>query len=347
VRAARLIEAGWDEDLRVDTLDAPVATGDQVLVEVEACGVCHRDLIDREGRFPFLSLPRTPGHEAVGRVVGVGPDVTEWAIGDRIATMHRDFCGQCVACQEGNISLCDQAASVLGLVIDGGYATHVLAPERCWYRADPDMSAAGAAMLHCTYGTAYRALTFAGELRSGQRVLVTGANGGVGTAAIQVATRLGAAVVAVVRDAQYVAWLKELGASEVLVNTDGRFHKQLDEAVDVVVDNVGQPTLNAALRCLKVGGRLVCVGNVVPERFPVNVGYLITYGISIRGNSGATRNDMAAVIALHREQPFAFQVHACRPLEEADAAQREVKAGGLRGRIVIAPSPSPGRAWPA
>lgn len=338
MKAARLVEAGWAQDLCVDTLDPRDPVGDEILVAVEACGVCHRDLIDREGRFPFLSLPRTPGHEAVGRVIALGPDVSEWAIGDRVATMHRDFCGRCAACLDGNISLCDQAASVLGLVIDGGYATHLVAPERCWYRADPAMSPAGAAMLHCTYGTAYRALTFAGELRSGQRVLVTGANGGVGHAAIQVAVRLGATVVAVVRDPQQAEWLGELGAAEVLVAGDGRFHKQLDEAVDVVVDCVGEPTLNAALRCLEVGGRLVCVGNVVPERFPVNVGYLITYGISIRGNSGATREDMAAVIALHRARPFAFQVHAQRSLEEADASQREVKAGGLRGRIVLTPS---------
>jgi len=332
-----MTEAGWDADLRVDELPDPTPARDEVLVAVEACGVCHRDLIDRAGRFPFLSLPRTPGHEAVGRVVAVGPDVTEWAIGDRIATMHRDFCGECSACAEGQISLCTGAASVLGLVIDGGYASHLLAPQRCFYRADPDMEAAGAATLHCTFGTAYRALTFAGELRSGQRVLVTGGNGGVGYAAIQVATRLGAAVIAVVRDAAYVPWLTALGASEVLVDTEGRFHKELDAAVDVVVDTVGEPTLNAALRSLTVGGRLVCVGNIVPNRFPVNVGYLITYGISIRGNSGATRADMAAVIDLHRRQPFTFAVHAHRPLEEADASQREVRAGGLRGRIVLTP----------
>lgn len=337
MKAARLIEAGWDEDLRLDDLEVPTPSRDQVLIAVQACGVCHRDLIDREGRFPFLSLPRTPGHEAVGHVVAVGPDVTEWAVGDRIATMHRDFCGECAACGAGQISLCTGAASVLGLVIDGGYATHLLAPQRCFYAADPAMEAAGAAMLHCTFGTAYRALTFAGELQAGQRVLVTGANGGVGHAAIQVATRLGATVVAVVRDPETEPWLRTLGASEVLVDTDGRFHKELDAAVDVVVDNVGEPTLNASLRCLQVGGRLVCVGNVVPNRFPVNVGYLITYGISIRGNSGATRDDMAAVIELHRADPFRFAVHAREPLEHADAAQRAVKAGGLRGRIVLVP----------
>ena len=337
MRAARLVEAGWDRDLRLDTLSAPVPQGDEVVVAVEACGVCHRDLIDREGRFPFLSLPRTPGHEAVGHVTAVGPDVDEWAVGDRVATMHRDFCGECAACARGQISLCTGAASVLGLVIDGGYASHVVAPQRCFYRADPAMSAPGAAALHCTYGTAYRALTFAGELGPDQRVLVTGANGGVGHAAIQVAVRLGATVVAVVRDPRHVEWIRGLGAAEVLVSTDGRFHKALDAAVDVVVDTVGEPTLNASLRSLTVGGRLVCVGNIVPERFPVNVGYLITYGISIRGNSGATREDMEAVIALHRERPFAFAVHACRPLDDADAAQRAVRAGGLQGRIVLIP----------
>jgi D-arabinose 1-dehydrogenase-like Zn-dependent alcohol dehydrogenase len=336
--AARLCQTGWEVDLHLADLPLPKPVRDELLVAVEACGVCHRDLIDREGRFPFLSLPRTPGHEVVGRVIATGPDVSEWAVGDRAATMHRDFCGECAACTAGNISLCDRAASVLGLTIDGGYATHVAAPERCWYRADPDMEAAGAAMLHCTYGTAWRALTLAGGLRPGQRVLVCGANGGVGHAAVQVAVRLGAVVVAVVRDPSYVDWLRELGASEVLVDRAGRFHKQLDVAVDVVIDCVGEPTLNASLRSLKVGGRVVCVGNVVPTRFAVNVGYLITYGLSVRGNSGATRADMEAVIALHRAHPFAFEVHASVALGEADEAQRAVKAGGLRGRIVLLPA---------
>ncbi len=340
MKRIRITEAGWDRNLLVESRyeTAPELARDHVRVEVEACGVCFRDCIDREGRFPFMQLPITPGHEAVGRVTAVGPAATEWRVGDRVATMHRDFCGSCGACETGQISLCERAAAVLGLLIDGGYATELVAPQHAFYRADPDMPAAHAAILHCTFGTAYRGLRVFGGVQAGNRVLVTGANGGVGIAAIQIASRLGAEVIAVVRDASHGDALRALGADHVVVDDGNRFHKMLPGGVvDVALDCVGQPTFNAALRSVRVGGKLVAIGNVVGERVELNIGYIITRGIQIAGSSGATRRDMKEVLGLHRKHPFDFHIHASMKLDEADAAQRAVKAGGLRGRIVLEP----------
>src|SRR5580698_2436090 len=97
---AKLVEIGWERTLvhEVSADELPAPTGSQVVVEVGACGVCHRDLLDREGRFPFLRLPITPGHEAAGRVVAVGPEVTTFRVGDHVASMHRDACGACPPC---------------------------------------------------------------------------------------------------------------------------------------------------------------------------------------------------------------------------------------------------------
>src|SRR5215207_106185 len=96
---ARLRTAGWGDDLVVEPEgDLPAPVRNEVIVAVEACGVCHRDCIDRAGRFAFMRLPVTPGHEAVGRVVAAGPDCRDFAVGDRVASMHRDFCGRCEAC---------------------------------------------------------------------------------------------------------------------------------------------------------------------------------------------------------------------------------------------------------
>ncbi|HEX3345255.1 MAG TPA: alcohol dehydrogenase catalytic domain-containing protein, partial [Polyangiaceae bacterium] len=122
----RLVETGWDAPLgyEADAPSAPLEAG-QVRIAVEACGVCHRDLLDREGRFPFLRLPITPGHEAAGRVVELGPGVDGLRVGARVATMHRDACGDCVACRRGDTTLCVGAAWVLGLLADGGYATEL------------------------------------------------------------------------------------------------------------------------------------------------------------------------------------------------------------------------------
>jgi acryloyl-coenzyme A reductase len=335
MQRARLLQTGWGHDLLIESRDPeqPFARN-QVLVQVEACGVCHRDLIDRAGRFKFIQVPITPGHEAVGRVIAVGRDVSEWRVGDRVATMHRDFCGTCLACAGGEISLCTMAAAVFGLLIDGGYATHVLAPERAFYRISAELGAAEAAVLHCTFGTAYRGLSRA-RVGAGSRVLVTGANGGVGAAAIQVARRLGAHVVAVVRSDSQREFVQSLGAQTIIVDDGLGFHKGLSKPVEIALDCVGAPTFNAALRSLGVGGRLVTIGNVADERVSLNLGYIITRGISLLGSSGATRSDMQAVQALHAAARFSIPIHARLPLERADFAQRLVREGGLQGRVVL------------
>ncbi|EFQ82330.1 GroES-like protein [Aeromicrobium marinum DSM 15272] len=335
---ARLEALGWDTDLVVEAGGAPPEpAGDEVVVEVEACGVCGRDCIDRAGRFGFVQVPVTPGHEAVGRVVAVGPEVTDWSVGQRVATMHRDGCGACEACLAGEASLCGSGAAVLGLLHDGGYANWLAAPQGCFYAVPEGLDPALAAVLNCTLGTAWRGLTRAGT-RAGSRVLVTGSNGGVGLAAVSIARSLGATTLAVVRSTEHVDAVQRVGADEVLVDDGSEFHKRLPGGpVDVAIDCVGAPTLNAALRSLVVGGRLVAVGNITGERIQLNIGYVITFGLQIIGSSGATRADMAALLAHHAENPVDVPIHDRMPLAEADRAQRLVAAGGLEGRIVLIP----------
>jgi D-arabinose 1-dehydrogenase-like Zn-dependent alcohol dehydrogenase len=346
-----LVQVGWDADLVHEICDDPLPSlaGAEVLVEVEACGVCHRDLIDRAGRWPFLRVPITPGHEAAGRVLSVGPEGGEFRTGDRVGTMHRDACGECAACRKGQTSICEGAAWVFGIMADGGYARHVIAPASALYPLPAAMPASDAAVMHCTFGTAYRDLATLGKLVSGERVLVTGANGGVGMAAVQIAARLGAEVVAVVRSAEHAALLSRLGAHHVIVDPGTTFHEnRAAGGIDLVLEAVGHSTFASSLRTLRLGGRMVVVGNIVPERVALNLGALITRGLSLIGGSGATRADMTELLALHAAKPFTVAIDRVLPLSQADAAQRFVRAGGLKGRIVLVPSGSssgfPGRA---
>jgi acryloyl-coenzyme A reductase len=337
----RLNHVGFEADLVHEINDAPLPSpaGAEVLVEVEACGVCHRDLIDRAGRWPFLRVPITPGHEAAGRVVAVGPAVRDFRVSDRVGTMHRDACGECAACKKGQTSICGGAAWVFGIMADGGYARHVLAPQSALYALPPTMPATEAAIMHCTFGTAYRDLKTLGKIVAGERVLITGANGGVGVAAVQIAARLGAEVVAVVRSAEHAALLSRLGAHRVVVDPGATFHEQGATAeIDLALEAVGQSTFASSLRTLRLGGRMVVVGNIVPERVALNLGALITRGLTLIGGSGATRTDMAELLALHQAKPFVVAIDRVLPLSQADAAQRLVRAGGLKGRIVLVPS---------
>ncbi len=328
-------ESGFEADLLVVEGDgvAPAPGPGQVTVALEASGVCHRDLIDRAGRIPFLQTPVVPGHEGVGRVVAVGAGA-EWSVGDRVATLHRDCCGQCTTCQSGQTSLCQSAAWVLGLIADGTYARHLVAPDSALYRADEAMEPGMAASLHCTFGTAWRSLMTVGKLADGERELNTGANAGVGAAAVQLAARRASEVIAVVRREGHEDHLRSLGATRVVVSPDSRFHSGVTP-VDIALDCVGAPTFNAALRSLRVGGRVVVVGNITDERSPLNLGHLITMGKSVLGPGGATRADMAALLAEHARIPLISIVTAELSLSEADAAQRRLLAGGGRGRVVL------------
>jgi alcohol dehydrogenase/propanol-preferring alcohol dehydrogenase len=335
----RLVQTGWETPLVHETsADAPPApTGNQVLVEVEACGICHRDLLERTARFPFQVTPITPGHEAVGRVVAVGPEAHEFRVGDRVATMHRDSCGACDQCKRGETSLCEAAGWVFAILVDGGYAQHLLAPESALYPVPADIAATDAAPFHCTFGTAYRDLATLARVEKGERVLIVGANGGVGSAAIQIALRLGAEVYATVRSEAHVPFVRELGAHHVVVADGGTIHQSLGTRVDAALDTVGAATFLSALRALRVGGRIVTIGNIVMEKVPLNLGYIITSGLTIHGGSGATRREMKALFALHAEQPFRVPIDRVLPLAQADEGQRVVRAGGLRGRVVLVP----------
>ncbi len=340
-RRAVMTATGWDLPLALEEGLAATAPGPgQVRLGVQACGVCGRDLIDRAGRFPYLKLPVVPGHEASGVVEAVGTGVTRWTVGDRVATLHRDMCGSCDACGRGQESLCAGAAWVFGLMADGGYASALLAPASALYSLPPAtaLSAPDAAVLHCTFGTAWRALVTVGGVRAGERVVVVGANGGVGAAAVQVAARRGAEVVAVVRRPGLEEFLRGMGAQTVLVSEDGRFHRQSSVAgADLVLECVGPATFRASLGCLRMGGRVVVVGNVAGGRAEINLGSLVVKGLQVLGPGGATAADMAEVLAEHGRRPWRSLVQETLPLDQAEAAQGRLRAGGLSGRLVLTP----------
>ena len=129
--------------------------------------------------------------------------------------------------------------------------------------------------------------------------------------------------------------MRALGADQVLVDDGGGFHKMVGETVDVALDCVGPPTFNSALRSVRSGGTAVVIGNVATERPALNLGYVVTRGVRICGSSGAGREDMRALIALHDKSPLAIHIQERLPLEQADAGQRRVRRGGLQGRLVL------------
>jgi NADPH2:quinone reductase len=248
----------------------------------------------------------------------------QWRVGDRVGTLHRDSCGTCASCARGETSLCEGAAFVFGILADGGYASRLIAPASALYALPEDLPAPHAAIFHCTFGTAYRDLVTLGKIQRGERVLVVGASGGVGVAAVQIAKKMGAHVTAYARGRHEE--LRALGADVVTSSIDGPF--------DLALDAVGAATFLSTLRALRIGGRVVVVGNIAHEKVALNLGLVITRGLTVIGGSGASPREMQELLALGE---WKFVIDRTLPLARAEEAQALVRQGGRFGRVVVTP----------
>jgi D-arabinose 1-dehydrogenase-like Zn-dependent alcohol dehydrogenase len=285
-----------------------------------------------------MRRPVVTGHEFAGEIDAVGPGVHAFAVGDRVATTHRPGCGACEACARGDELRCLTSPVSYGHTVDGGYAEQVIAWEASLVRVPAAVDLVEASFLHCTAAVALHALRARAAVRAGETVLVSGAAGGVGIHALQVARLLGARVVALTSSAAKVEALRAAGADEVLEVARGEpFHKRVP-GVDVALELVGAPTFNSSLRALKPGGRLALVGNVTGERVEVNPGLLILRELSVLGASSASRAELAEVLAWAEAGRLRPVVAARLPLAEARAAQARVAAGDAVGRIVLCPT---------
>lgn len=327
--------------LEVADVPEPVAGAGQVVVQVAACGVCGRDLIDRDGKYPFMRRPIVTGHELAGTIVSVGDGVRDFAIGDRVACVHRAPCGACDPCQAGDETRCLGSPVMYGLTVDGGYAERALVWASSLVRVPDGVALEAAAFLHCTAAVALRALRRHGRVAGGETVVISGATGGVGVHALQVARMLGARVVAVTSSPDKEPALRDLGADDVVVARDARWNDEVmartGGGAHVALELVGAPTFNASLRSLRWGGRLVLVGNITTQRVELNPGFLILREIAVAGSSGATRADLAEVLRWARDGKLKPIVAARWPLAQAAEAQAALAGKRVVGRQILVP----------
>src|SRR3954468_4748036 len=188
---------GAPANLRPETVPDPTLRAGEVLLRVEACGVCHHDVINRRGNLPRTSVPAILGHEAAGEVIAVGSGVEDWAVGDRAATLQRLSCGQCGHCHAERNSLCKNDTRFFGEEIPGGYAGYMTAPGAGLRRVPGGVPWTVGAVTCRATGTAGPCRAPRGSLRRGKPVLTTGARGGVGTPAVRRARHDGGRVIAV------------------------------------------------------------------------------------------------------------------------------------------------------
>jgi NADPH2:quinone reductase len=297
----------------------PLTPGSGVIVDVHAAGVSFPEVLQTRGEYQIKPpLPFVPGSE-VGGVVRSAPPGLDVSEGDRVAA----FCGL------------------------GGFAEVAVAPEFLTFPLSGELDLAQGAGLVLNYHTAYFALALRGRLAEGESVLVHGAAGGVGSAALQVAKGLGARTIAVVSSDQKERVAREAGADEV-VRSDGPWKDQAKEwsgsGVDVVIDPVGGGRFTDSLRALGEGGRCVVVGFTAGSIPEVRVNRLLLnnievvgagWGAYVIGKPDANREIGAAVNRLVDEGFVRPIVGARFPLERAADALELLDGRGATGKVVL------------
>ena len=316
------------EPLQIVDLPLPAPSPKQILVKVSACGICHTELDEIEGRLQ-PNLPIVLGHEIVGRVEGLGGGVTKFALGDRvgIAWIH-SACGKCPFCQNGNENLCQEFKGT-GCHAHGGYAQYTAVSEDFAYSIPSRFSNSEAAPLLCAGAIGYRDLRLSGIKKSQTLGLF-----GFGASAhivIQVATYWGCEVFVFTRSNEHRSLAKKLGASWTGGPEDAP-PKKLHSAIDFTP--IGE-TIPIALRSLEKGGRLVMAvirkRNLIP---PMDYAQLLWDEKEIKSVANITRNDAREFLSLAAEIPIIPEVQEFR-LEEANLALTLLKQGKIQGAGVL------------
>jgi propanol-preferring alcohol dehydrogenase len=336
MRAARVLD--FTEPLSIEEIERPELGAGDVLVHVEASGLCHTDIHAAHGDWPVKPTPPfTPGHEGVGMVVEVAPDVTGVALGDRVAVPWLGWaCGVCDYCISGWETLC-LAQRNTGYSVDGGFAEYVRASGRFVVRVPDGVAPVDAAPLTCAGVTTYKAVKVS-RARPGERVAIFGV-GGLGHLALQYAAIAGAEVIAVDVVDEKLDLARTLGATHTV---DASKQDPADAiarlgGADVAISlAASRDPVAQAFRSLRRGGRLVLVGLPAENRIELPIFETVLNGITVVGSIVGTRVDLREVFELHAAG-LTRVIREVRPLDEVNDAMHDVLHGRVQARVVFTP----------
>jgi len=344
MKAAVVRSTGGPDALLIESIPEPQPGLRDVIVKVEACGVCFHDVVTRNGTLKAgVQVPFVPGHEVAGTVVATGACVRGFKAGDRVASTQRyHVCGRCRYCTSEREPLCDEAVFLGDAGLNGGYAEHVAIEEESLAAIPDAVSFDDAAIAACAIGTMLHAIRAIGQVRKDETVLITGGGGGLGLHGIQLARLAGARVIAQTTSPDKLSALERAGASEIVVSERGRdFSERVRRAApagaDVVIDTVGTPVFTSARRSLAKGGRWVLVGQLTGDFVPFNPAQLFLRGMSMLSATSATRKELVDTLDLLARGEVRAQIGGRFRLEQVADAHRLVESGRALGRVIVKP----------
>ncbi|KIC44390.1 NADPH:quinone oxidoreductase [Ruegeria sp. ANG-S4] len=328
MRALLSVTKGGPETLELTSLPDPVPAPDEILLRIHAAGVNFPDALMIRDLYQMKpSRPFAPGGEVAGEIIAVGEKVADFAPGDR----------------------------VLALVGHGGFATHLTLKARSAVKIPDTMPYEDAACFVFTYGTSHHALKDRAALKAGETVLILGAAGGVGSAAIELAKASDARVIAAVSSTEKADFCKKIGADETLIyprSIDRNGQKALSsdikrlaggEGVDVVYDAVGGDYAEPALRAMAWNGRFLVVGfpagiPSIPLNLPLLKGCQIVgvfWGASVLRDPKGHAENLSELFAMYTSGKIRPQISATFPMNRAGEALRLLEGRSALGKIVI------------
>jgi NADPH:quinone reductase-like Zn-dependent oxidoreductase len=334
---------GGPEALRFEEVPDPIVGRRDVLVAVKAACLNRLDVLHRVGPplLPGFSLPHIAGMDVAGDVLAVGPEVAGVACGDRVVVNPAVQCGSCPACQQGRDGFCP-GVQVVGGNRPGGYAELCAVPASHVYPIPPDVDYEVAATVPTCFSTAWQALVVSGNLHVGETLMIHAAASGVSVAAIQLAKRMGATVIATAGADSKLDLARSLGADVVINNRLEDVAARAREAtggegVDVVFDHVGPALFAASLLSLRPRGRLLFCGTTTGTNATIDLPYAYHFGISLIGVEPYSFRTFGQMLDFYWRGDFVPIVDSRFPLAEAAAAQERLDSGQAQGKIVVLP----------
>jgi alcohol dehydrogenase/propanol-preferring alcohol dehydrogenase len=333
MRAVQVSRAGGP--LEKVEREIPVPGPGRVRVKVEANGVCHSDVVTKDGLWPWITYPRVPGHEIAGVVDDIGEGVAGWTKGDRVGIgWHGGHCGYCDSCRRGDFLFCRVSPLISGISTDGGYADYVVAPAGALARIPQALSAVEAAPLMDAGVTTFMGLRHSGA-RPGDLVAVLGV-GGLGHLGVQFAAKMGFDTVAIARGADKEDFVRRLGA-RVYIDSEKQDPAaeltRLGGARAILATATSGAAMAAVIGGLAVDGRLEVVG-APQDPLQVPAGQLI-FGRRTIGGWASGRS-------IDSEETMAFAVRTgvrpmneIFPLDRAAEAYDRMLSGEARFRVVL------------
>jgi alcohol dehydrogenase len=334
MRALLLRQHGGLENLEiVDDHPKPKAVEGHVVIRVRASSFNYHDVFTVKG-MPGIKvpLPVVIGLDMAGDIAEIGPGVTGWKQGDAVL-----------------VNPLNKKKGLMGEMLDGGMAEYCLVAADQLIRMPAGVSHAEAASLPVAYGTAHRMLVTHKTVKKGDRVLILGASGGVGTGCVILSKLLGAEVIACASSEEKMARLKEMGADEVIDYTKVEFSKwtverygkpqrrSYDGGVDVVINFTGGDTWVPSLRCLKRGGKLLVCGATAGYDPKEDLRYVWSFELQIIGSNSFYDDNLAALMDMIKAGEMKPVIDTVVPLEGAAEALRLIQDRKVIGKVIVTP----------